>query len=126
MARNQNSQAAVIRFGPALAALFACFVIAGAAVGYVWEKGQIYQLGRQIREKELQLQQLSDENDKLARQLADLRSPVMLDQRARQLNLGLMPAQPTQMIWLPEPSTAPENQNAMHQFARRPTDMVMQ
>ncbi|HUB87892.1 MAG TPA: septum formation initiator family protein [Verrucomicrobiae bacterium] len=124
MARNQNSQAAVIRFGPALAALFACFVIAGAAVGYVWQKGQIYQLGRQIREKELRLNQLSDENDQLSRQLADLRSPVMLDQRARQLNLGLAPAQPTQMVWLPEPSVVPENNNATHQFAQRPTDVM--
>jgi len=126
MARNRNSQAAAIRFGPALTALFACFVIAGAAVGYVWQKGQIYQLGRQIREKELRLAQLTDENEKLGRQLADLRSPVMLDERTREMNLGLVPAQPTQMVWLPEPPASPENKNATHQFAQRPTDVMTQ
>ena len=103
MARNQKNQSAAIRFGPALAALFVCFVIAGAAVGYVWQKGQIYQLGRQIRDKESRLAKLTDENDKLDRRLADLRSPVMLDQRARALNLGLGPAQPMQVVRLPEP-----------------------
>jgi cell division protein FtsB len=124
MARNQKNQSAAIRFGPALAALFACFVIAGAAVGYVWQKGQIYQLGRQIRDKESRLAKLTDENDKLNHQFDDLRLPVMLDQRARELNLGLGPAQPMQVVRLPEPS--PENKNLVHQFAQRPVEMMAQ
>jgi len=127
MAKNRNSQSASIRFGPALAALFACFVIAGAAVGYVWQKGQIYRLGRDIRDKEFRLAQLTDENEKLTRQLADLRSPVMLDQEARRLNLGLEPAGPMQVVRLPEPSLAPpKNGISAHQLAQRPMDMTAQ
>jgi cell division protein FtsB len=102
--KNRRSQSAVIRFGPALKALFLCLLIAGSAVGYVWQKSQIYQLGQQIRQREIHLAQLKDTNQKLADQLAMLRSPTMLDKRARELNLGLGPARPSQIWRLAEPS----------------------
>jgi cell division protein FtsL len=113
MARNRRHQSAAIRFGPALKALFTCLVIAGLAVGYVWQKGQIYQLGRQITSCESRLAQLRDENQKLSDQLAVLNSPVMLDQRVHELNLGLVPAQPGQVYRLVE---APPDDN---RFAAR-------
>ena len=116
MARNQKNQSAAIRFCPALKALFLCLLIAGLAVGYVWQKGQIYQLGRQITACESHLVQLRDENQKLGDQLAVLRSPVMLDQRVRELNLGLVPAKPAQIYRLVEP---PPNGNSKRQFAAR-------
>lgn len=103
MAKNRRYQSAAIRFGPALKALFLCLVIAGLAVGYVWQKGQIYQLGRQITSCESRLAQLRDENQRLGDQLAVLRSPMMVDQRVHELNLGLVPAQPTQVYRLVEP-----------------------
>jgi len=109
MAGNRKKQSAAIRFGPALKAAFLCLLIAGSAVGYVWQKGQIYQLGQQIGQRESRLTQLKKENQKLGDQLASLRSPVMLDQRVRALNLGLVPAQPAQIWRLPEPLAAPEN-----------------
>ncbi len=116
MAKNRRNQLAAIRFGPALKALFLCFVIAGSAVGYVWQKGQIFALGREIRQDETCLNQLRNDNQRLSDQLAILRSPVMLDQRARELNLGLAPAQPAQVWRLPEPAAAPA-QNASRQIA---------
>ena len=116
MAKNRRNQSAAIRFGPALKALFLCLVIAGLAVGYVWQKSQIYQLGRQITACEHRLAQLRDENQKLGDQLAVLRSPVMLDQRMRALNLGLVPAQPKQIYRLVE---TPPNAGASRQFAVR-------
>ena len=102
MAKNRRNQSAAIRFGPALKALFICLVIAGLAVGYVWQKGQIFQLGRQITSCESRLAQLRDENQKLSDQLAVLNSPVMLDQRVHELGLGLVPAQPGQVYRLME------------------------
>src|SRR5277367_2463689 len=119
MAKNRNSQSASIRFGPALAAFFACFVIAGAAVGYVWQKGQIYQLGKQIRANEIHLAQLQKDDDQRVKDLAELRSPMKLDARARELNLGLLPAQPMQVVRLGEPqvSSSQENKNLSRQFA---------
>ena len=106
MARNRKHQSAAIRFGPVLKVVVLCFLIAGSAVGYVWQKSQIYQLGRQIRQCEIRLSQLKSDNQRLADQLAILRSPMWLDQRARQLNLGLAPAQPGQVFRLPEPPIA--------------------
>jgi hypothetical protein len=116
MAKNRRNQSAAIRFGPALKALFLCLVIAGLAVGYVWQKGQIFQLGRQITSSESRLAQLRDENQKLSDQLAVLHSPVMLDQRVRELNLGLVPAQPTQIYRLVE---SPSNDGSNRRFAAR-------
>jgi hypothetical protein len=121
MAGNRKKQSAAIRFGPALKALLLCMLIAGSAIGYVWQKNEIYRLSQQIRQRELYLKQMAENNEKLSLKLADLRSPVMLDQRVRELNLGLAPAQPMQVWGLPEPTGAPpENKPALRQLAVRP------
>ena len=123
MAKNRKNQSAAIRFYPALKALFLCLLIAGLALGYVWQKSQIYQLGRQITACESRLMQIRDENQRLSDQLAVLRSPVMLDQRVRELRLGLVPAQPTQIYQMVEPST---NGNSRRLFAARQHGEVTQ
>jgi len=94
-------------------------LIAGSAIGYVWQKNEIYRLSQQIRQSELRLKQKADANEKLRLKLADLRSPLMLDQRARELNLGLAPAQPMQVFRLPEPSAATGNGVPARQLAAR-------
>jgi cell division protein FtsL len=107
MAKNRKNLPAAIRFGPVVKALLLCLVIGGAAVGYVWQKTQIYELGKQIRSRETTLMEFEDANKKLRDQLAMLRSPARLEQRARELNLGLGQPLP-QNIWrLPEPSELP-------------------
>lgn len=125
MAKNRKNQAAAIRFGPALKASFLCLLIGGSAVGYVWQKSQVYQLGKQIRETEFRLAQLERNNQMLADQLADLRSPVKLDQRAR--NLGLVPAQPTQVVRLSESPVMSSDKNIFaRQLAARPAGLTAQ
>jgi hypothetical protein len=104
MARNRKNQSAAIRFGPAIKALLLCLVIGGSGVGYVWQKNQIYELGRQIKQREIRVAELRDQNKKLHDQLAMLRSPAMLDRRVRDLNLGLVLPQPSQILRLPEPA----------------------
>ena len=122
MAKSKKNESAAIGFGPVLKVFFLCSVIGGSAVGYVWEKSQIYELGRQIRQEEIHLSQLKGQNQRLTDQLAILRSPVMVDQRAKQLNLGLVPAQPGQVCRLPEPVlTVPEN-NRPREIAGRLDD----
>ncbi|HVU28226.1 MAG TPA: hypothetical protein VHG71_10895 [Verrucomicrobiae bacterium] len=121
MAKNRKSQSAAIRFGPALKASFLCLLIAGSAIGYVWQKSEISRLGRQISADEKRLSQLKNDNKTLSDQLAALRSPVMLDQRVKELNLGLVPAQPMQVVRLPEP---PENKNLSRQLAARQMDVT--
>jgi Septum formation initiator len=122
MATNKKSQSAAIRFGPALKAFFLCFLIAGSAVGYVWQKSQIYELGREIKQEEVHLLQLTHDNQQLTDQLAILRSPMMLDQRARVLSLGLSPAQPGQVYRLPEPLLRSMQDNLARQIAGRQGD----
>ena len=119
MAKSKKSQSAAIGFGPVLKVFFLCSVIGGSAVGYVWEKSQIYQLGRQIRQQEIHLAQLKSQDQRLTDELAILRSPVMIDQRARQLNLGLVPAQPGQVCRLPEPMLSVPANDAPRELAGR-------
>jgi hypothetical protein len=127
MAKNRKNQSAAIRFGPALKALFLCLLIAGSAVGYVWQKSQIYQLGQQIRQREVRLARLQNDDRKLSDQLSILRSPTMLDRRVRELNLGLLPAQPMQVLRLAEPaSLPPENKILTRQFAEKPAGAMTQ
>jgi cell division protein FtsB len=115
MAKNRKYQSAAIRFGPALKALFLCLVIGGSGVGYVWQKNQIYELGKQIKQREMRLVALQDQNKKLRDQFALLRSPAMLDQRVRELKLGLVLPQPTQILRLYEPM--PADNEPTKQFA---------
>ena len=119
MAKNRKNQAAAIRFGPALKASFLCLLIGGSAVGYVWQKNEIYRLGQQIRQRETKLAQLQNDNKRLGDQISILHSPVMIDRRAKELNLGLAPATPMQVVLLAETPVAPEK-NGPRQLAQRP------
>src|SRR5881296_1201652 len=105
MARNRKYRCgqAGIRFGPALKAFLLCLLIGGAGVGYVWQKNQIYQLGQQIKLGETRRDLMAAQNKKLEKQLQSMRTPVFLEQRIKDLNLGLV-APPASQVWrLPEP-----------------------
>jgi len=118
MAKNRKNQAAAIRFGPALKASFLCLLIGGSAIGYVWQKSEIGRLGQQILEREKHLTQTQNENKRLGDQIAILHSPVMLDRRAKELNLGLVPAQPLQVVRIMEAVPVLEKKGS-RQFAQR-------
>jgi hypothetical protein len=103
MAKNRKHQSAAIRFGPALKAILLCLLIGGSGVGYVWQKNQIYELGQQIRKREMHLKELQDQNEKLRRQMAFMRSPPFLEARNKELNLGLVAPQSSQVWYMKEP-----------------------
>ena len=122
MAKNRKNQSAAIRFGPALKAFALCLLIGGAAVGYVWQKNQIDQLGRQVAAREIKLIELRDHNKKLHDRLAELQSPARLQQKIVELNLGLVPASPREVWRLAEPVGRPVGEPArapMRQLAAR-------
>ena len=104
MARNYKYQTGFARGVPAIKAILLCSFIGGSAVGYVLQKNQIYELGRQIREREVQLERVSWENQLRANQLAELQSPARLAERVKQLKLDLVMPQPSQVVWLREVS----------------------
>lgn len=85
-----------------------CLLIGGAGLGYVWQKSQIYNLGRQIQSSEARIEELRRHNKRLNDWLAELRSPRALDDRVKRLNLGLVPTQPGQTIRLSDTLSKPE------------------
>jgi hypothetical protein len=104
MARNRKYQSAANRFGPALKAFLLCLLIGGSGVGYVWQKDQISQLGQQRKKRELRLDDLKNQSEKLRKQLAAMHSPTYLERRIQDLGLGLGPPQATQVWRLAEPA----------------------
>ena len=124
MAKNRKNQSAEIRFGPVLKVVLLCLLIGGSAIGYVWQKNQIERLGRQITDREAKLKQLKNDNKLLMDQIAFLHSPLMLDRRVKDLNLGLAPAQPMQVLRLAELPAAPQSDG--HRLAQRPVAKLSQ
>jgi cell division protein FtsB len=124
MAKNRKHQSAAIRFGPALKAFLLCLLIGGSGVGYVWQKNQIIQLGQQILKREKHLKDLQDQNEKLRRQMAYMKSPPFLEARIKELNLGLVPSQPSQVWYLKEPRLESPKQSR-ELAARQSTPVTM-
>ncbi|HWI57284.1 MAG TPA: hypothetical protein VNZ22_08655, partial [Bacillota bacterium] len=92
--------------------------IGGSGIGYVWQKDQIDRLGKQLLQRERRLTQLEEQNEKLRKQLGTMRSPRFLEMRIKELNLGLVPPQQTQVWRLTEPAreTSPKPE-PQRQFA---------
>jgi hypothetical protein len=122
MARNRKNESVALRFGPALKAFGLCMLLGGAAVGYVWQRSQIDELGRQITEREKKLAEIREQNKKLRDNLAILRSPGRLEQKLKDLNLGLVLPQPMD-VWrvsepvAPVPGEFPEVQSQHQRLA---------
>jgi hypothetical protein len=125
MARNRKYHSAAIRFGPVLKAFLLCLLIGGSGVGYVWQKDQIYLLARQIKKRELGLKGLADQNEKLRKQLATMRSPRFLEWRIQELGLGLVPPQPAQVLRLSEPARGWPGPEGERQYAT-PGEMTIE
>ena len=102
MAKNRKYRSAALRFGPALRAFLLCLFIGGSGIGYVWQKNQLYELGKQIKQRETRLSALNAQNEKSKETLATMRSPIFL--KARIKDLGLIEPSMSQIWHLPEPA----------------------
>jgi len=92
---------------PACKAVLLCALIGGSCVGYVLQKNRIFELGQQIGVRQAKLEKLRKENQVVAERLAGMQIPQRLAERVRELKLGLMPPQPSQMLWIVEPLSPP-------------------
>ncbi len=119
MTRNRKYQSVAIRFGPALKAFLLCLLLGGSGIGYVWQKNQIYQLGQQIKKREVRIAELEEQNEKLNRQLGTMRNPNFLERRIKELDLRLVQPQPSQVWRLTEPPRDLPRQGRERQFAGR-------
>ena len=79
-----------------------CLVLGGTAMGYVWQKSQIHQLGTEVRKKEMRLDLLRGDNERWQQLRAEMRSTKKLYDRVRALGLGLAMPQPEQVLRLPD------------------------
>lgn len=106
MGRNRKHGSAV-RFVPAVKAALLCLLLGGSAIGYVYQKNQIVELGRQILQRERALTKQRQDNLKLEKTLLTLQMPGELDKRVKRLNLDLVPPLQTQIITIVEVPASP-------------------
>jgi hypothetical protein len=126
MARNRKYRTVAARFGPAIKAFVLCLIIGGSGVGYVWQKNQIFELGRQIKDRETRLRTLNQQNGKMKTQLADMTTVEFLEGKIRDMKLGLAAPALSQIWRLPEPQREPvpappaDPQYALHEARGSP------
>ena len=89
---------------PALKAAMICLVTCALGLGYVWQKQQIAKLGEEMKKREEHLTALRQEDKRYNDILAQLKSPQMLDQLAREWRLNLEVPKPQQVVVAPEPT----------------------
>ena len=122
MANNRKaSQSGAIRFVPACKAILLCSLIGGSCVGYVLQKNKLYELGQQIGARQQKLERIRKENQVLAKKLAEMQIPQRLAERVRELKLGLIPPEPSQMLWIteiPQPGAAPATNLSPFHYVR--------
>ncbi len=112
MGRNRKN-VSTVRFVPAMKAVLICVLIGGSAIGYVFQKNQIIELGRQMQKREQHWAQLRASNIKLQQTLLTLQSTYYLEQRVKQLKLDLAPpvqAQILTIVEVPAAAAAPKSQ----------------
>lgn len=99
---NRKKTSSTVRFAPAVKAVLICVVTCSLGLGYVWQKQHIKALGEQIKENEINVEELRRENKRRGDTLAFLMSPQELDARLRQLDLELQVPHPRQIVMLEE------------------------
>ena len=114
MGRNRKSGSAV-RFVPAMKAALICALLGMSAIGYVYQKNQIFELGKQIQAREKRLAELRDSNAKFQKALLTMRSAPQLEKRMRELNLGLVQPAQSQILTITEMpvSASPKSQPSL-------------
>ena len=120
MGRNRKNGSATWLV-PGVKAALICLLLGGSAIGYVYQKNQLIELGRQIQKSEQQLKALSDSNTRLHRSLLTLQSTVYLENRVRELKLPLAQPAQSQILTIVEiPASAQPAPKSQPLFAANP------
>tara|TARA_B100001741_G_scaffold71072_1_gene57172 strand:+ start:1011 stop:1418 length:408 start_codon:yes stop_codon:yes gene_type:complete len=99
-ARNRRRKENALSIGSWFRAVALCILLGGLAMGYVWQKSQIHQLGALLQKKEVRLDLLKGENERWQQMRAEMRSTQKLYERVRKLGLGLIMPTPEQVLKL--------------------------
>lgn len=99
-ARNRKRKEVQLSIGSWVKALSFCVILGSLAMGYVWQKSQIHQIGILLNKKEVRLELLKGENERWSQMRAEMRSTQKLYERVNKLGLGLMMPKPEQVLKL--------------------------
>ena len=88
MGRNRKNGSAT-RFVPAVKAALLCLLLGGSAIGYVYQKNQLAEIGKQIAKRQKDHENLRNHNAQLERTLAMSTTSPAIDERVKKLGLGL-------------------------------------
>lgn len=104
---------------PAIKAALLCVMLGGSAIGYVYQKNQIADIGKQIANRESRARSLEIENAELERTIESLKSPHALARRVKELRLDLVPPNRSQLLTIVEvpPPARPKSEPA---YVERP------
>ena len=106
MGRNRKNGSATWLV-PGVKAALICLLLGGSAIGYVYQKNQLIELGRQIQKKEQQLKTVSDNSAHWQRTLLTLQSAYYLENRVKEMKMPLaQPAQAQILTIVEVPATA--------------------
>jgi hypothetical protein len=120
MAKNRKNMSAAVRFGPSIKALLLCLFIGGAGIGYVWQKTQISQLGRQVKALEVNYADLVRSNQAKVNRLDTMRTPRAIEEQVVKLRLGLVEPTVSQKVRLVEIPATGRVQQVDRQIAHAP------
>ena len=101
----QNRKREPLRLGTVARSLIGCMCVATFGLLYVYGKNRINRLGDEVGKREATLAAVEKRNTMLAAQLAQLKSPAVLEQRCQQYNLGLVAPKDTQVVRVYEPGS---------------------
>lgn len=104
---NRKNNSAGMKFKPAMIAVLVCTIICGMGLGYVWQKSQISDLGKQMKERESLLDETRRTNKKLGDELSQLKAPAMLHQMVQRWQLDLSLPNPRSVVVLTEKQPEP-------------------
>ena len=106
MGRNRKNGSATWLV-PGVKAALICLLLGGSAIGYVYQKNQLIELGKQIQKREQQLKTVSESSAHWQRTLLTLQSAYYLESRVKELKLALaQPAQAQILTIVEVPATA--------------------
>lgn len=108
-----------VQIATALRVFCFCVFVGASSVGYLYQKNQLENLGREIQAKELKLEQLRRQNERNQDLLARMQTHRYLDMRVKQLRLGLAEPREEQILRLEETPYASAPRAADRRYVRR-------
>jgi hypothetical protein len=122
MGRNRKNGSAT-RFVPAVKAALLCLLLGGSAIGYVYQKNQLAEIGKQIDKREKDYVNQRNSNAQTERSLAFSKTQSAIEERMRKWNLNLIAPDLSQILTIVE-VPAPTATKSQPLYVERPDNGI--